>query len=361
MEYTEEDVIGEDALYDSMMKCIKGVLWKDSVAGFYHRGLSKVHQLHKDLAEGTYKAKPPVHFKIMHPKPRNIASVAFRDRVYQRSLNDNVVYPLMTKSFIYDNYACQKGKGTDAARNRLKEYLRQHYHKHGTNGYVLQVDIHGYYPNMRHDVAEACFREKLPGWAFNRVKTILREQYGGEAGYDPGSQLVQIAGISILDRLDHTIKERLRVRHYIRYMDDLILIDANRDVLESHKATIGAELAKIGFEFNPKKTMVYPLTDGIMFLGFRFSLTRTGKVLMQINPQNVKAERRKLRRLVNLVRKGKRTKERVDASYQAWRQHASKGNNWKLLQRMDRYYKSLWEGNNHDQQVSNTRRKGEDG
>ena len=345
MEYTEDDVISEDALMASMRKCIKGVLWKDSVAGFYHRSLGKVSTLSRELRNGTYKARPPVHFTILHPKPRHIASVAFRDRVYQRSLNDNVVYPAMTRSFILDNYACQKGKGTDAARERLKEFLREHYRTHRRDGYVLQVDIHGYYPNMPHEVAEKCFREKLPGWAYDRVVTILHEQYGGDTGYDPGSQLVQIAGISVLDKLDHYIKEQLHIHHYIRYMDDLILISADRNRLESCKDAIGCELAKIGFEFNPKKTRIYPLTDGITFLGFRFSLTETGKVLMQIGSDNVRAERRKLKRLVHLALKGERTRERVDASYQAWRTHASKGNNWKLVQRMDSYYNNLWRDN----------------
>jgi len=342
MGYTEDQVIGEDALYTSMLKCIKGVLWKDSVAGFYHRGLSRVRQLSADLSNGTYKARPPTHFTITHPKPRNIASVAFRDRVYQRSLNDNVVYPIMTKSFIYDNYACQKGKGTDAARERLKDFLHQHYRKHGKTGYVLQVDIHGYYPTMRHDVAEQCFREKLPDWAYRRVETILREQYEGNVGYDPGSQLVQIAGISVLDKIDHYIKEQLRVHLYIRYMDDMILISHDPKFLRKCKAAIGAELAKIGFEYNPKKTCVYSLDKGITFLGFRFSLTDTGKALMQIDPRNVKAQRRKLRRLVTLARKGERTRERVDAAYQAWRTHAAKGNSWNLLQRMDKFYNELW-------------------
>lgn len=342
MSDTEESVIGEDALYESMLKCIKGVLWKDSVAGFYHRGLSRVRHLSEELREGAYKAKPPVHFRITHPKPRNIASVAFRDRVYQRSLNDNVVYPLMTNSFIYDNWACQSGKGTDAARERLKQFLRQHYRKHGADGYVLHVDLHGYYPNMRHDVAEACFQEKLPEWAYRRVETILHDQYKGDAGYDPGSQLVQIAGISVLNELDHYIKEQLHVHHYLRYMDDLILISEDAEFLERCLEKIGEKLAKLGFTFNPDKTRIYTLREGVMFLGFRFRLTETGKVLLHINPDNVKAERHKLRRLVGLAKRGERTRERVDASYEAWRNHAAKGNSWKVLHNMDEFYQSLW-------------------
>lgn len=104
-------VIGFDALYVSMAKCIKGVLWKDSTASFFLRAGENVSRLSKELYNGTYKAKKPRHFMVTSPKPRAIASIAFRDRVYQRSLNDNVVYPTMTASFIYDNYACQKGEG----------------------------------------------------------------------------------------------------------------------------------------------------------------------------------------------------------------------------------------------------------
>ena len=156
-----ESVIGYDALYDSMRKCAKGVIWKDSVASFYLRAGENLSKLQRDLESGKYKAKPPKHFMVTSPKPREIASVAFRDRVYQRSLNDNVVYPAMVRSFIHDNFACQKGKGTDAARAKLKEFLRRYYLKHGSTGYVCQFDIHGYYPNMDHELTEQMFRKKL--------------------------------------------------------------------------------------------------------------------------------------------------------------------------------------------------------
>ena len=206
-----EDVIGFDALYRSMWKCKRGVSWKDSVAAFTLRGVEKTEHLSRDLHAGTYKAAPPKHFRITHPKPRSIASVAFRDRVYQRSLNDNAVYPEMVRGFIFDNYACQKGKGTDPARERLKEFMRAYFRHFGPSGWVAQFDIRGYYPNMSHEVAEGVFARRLDAWSLEAVKRILREQYPTERGYDPGSQLVQIAGISVLDGMDHYIKEKLSV------------------------------------------------------------------------------------------------------------------------------------------------------
>ena len=73
-------------------------------------GIERTMKLSDELHSGTYKARKPVRFTITSPKPRDIASITFRDRVYQRSLNDNAVYLTMSKSFIYDNFACQKGK-----------------------------------------------------------------------------------------------------------------------------------------------------------------------------------------------------------------------------------------------------------
>lgn len=347
-EVTEDDVIGFDALYNSMWKTKKGVLWKDSVAAYFHRGVERTDKLAEELRKGTYKASPPKHFTITSPKPREIASIAYRDRVYQRSLNDNVVYPIMTRRFILDNYACQRGKGTDPARERLKEFLRKHYRQFGTEGYVAQFDIHGYYPNMKHVEAEKLFQRRLPEWAYERVKRILREQYAGDTGYNPGSQLVQIAGISMLDELDHFIKERLRVKLYIRYMDDLILIHHSREELEKDKEIITGKLAEIGFEINPTKTRVYPLRDGITFLGFHYKLTGSGKIVMFADPGKVKTARKKYRRLVALAKKGRMPKEAVDASFQTYLDHLSHGNTWKLRTRLTAWYNELWKENEYE-------------
>ena len=340
--FDTEKIIGYDPLYDSIRKCRKGVGWKDSVASYSLNAIERTLTLHRKLHEGTYKSKPPVKFWITSPKPREIASITFGDRVYQRSLNDNAVYPIMSQSFIYDNYACQKNKGTDKARERLKEFLRKYYREHGTVGYVAQFDIKGYYPNMNHAVTEDVFRTKLPSEVFDLVKVILREQYDGDKGYNAGSQLIQIAGISILDGYDHFAKEQLHARYYIRYMDDFLIISDDKEYLEMCMERTKAYMSSLFFELNDKRTRIYPLAEGISFLGFTFRLTDTGKVLMLLNSENVKRQKRKLKRLVDKSKRGELPKERVDESYKAWRNHASKGNTHGLLQRMDNYYKGLW-------------------
>lgn len=336
-----EDIIGFEALWDSMMKCKRGVIWKDSVAGFCLDAIRQVSHLYDELADGIYKERPHKYFTIRYPKERAIMSISFRDRVYQRSLNDVGIYPAMSKSFIYDNAACQKGKGADFARNRFKCHLQRYYRKHGADGYVLKMDVRGYYPNMRHDVAKETFKRRLAPEVYQRAEAIL-DSFPGEVGFNPGSQIIQIAGISVLDGIDHYIKERLRIRHYLRYMDDMLIVRNNRTELEQIWKDVDKRLQEIGFELHPTKTRIIPIRDGIMFLGFEYRLTETGKVIMSIDPTRVKAIRRKLYRMVKKAKVGLLTRAKVDESYQSWRSHAAKGNSWKLLKRMDTYYNSLW-------------------
>ena len=92
-----ESIIGFDALYDSMYRCKNNVLWKTSVSHYYLNGIEETLKLEKQLKEGTYKPRPPKKFTLTSPKRREAVSISFRDRVFQRSLNDNVIYPIIKK------------------------------------------------------------------------------------------------------------------------------------------------------------------------------------------------------------------------------------------------------------------------
>lgn len=338
-----ERVISFNALYESMLKCVRGTLWKTSVSSFYLNGTAKCLRLESELRTGKYKPKVPKHFILTHPKRRECCSIGIRDRVYQRSLNDNVVYPLMTKSLIKANCACQKGKGTDFARDLFVSYLRKHYHHYGLNGYALQLDIKGYYPNMSHDVAKDKFRKHLPPEIFDMVATILDTQYQRERGYEPGSQLVQIAGICVLDGLDHFIKERLRVKYYVRYMDDMVIVSPDRDYLKWAKGEIERYLACIGYELNHKKTRITSLNQRTPFLGFTYQLTATGKIIKRIRPEKLRAEKRKLRRMVKLAKHGRMTREKVDECFRSWYGYVKRNCTGRsTAEKIKRYYENLW-------------------
>ena len=335
-------IIDPDQLFDSMMKCKNTVSWKPSVKAFVLNGEKNIQKMNERLTNGTWINGKPKPILITYPKRREGLSISFKDRVYQRSINDNSLYPNITRSFIYANCACQKRKGTDFARDLLKKYLWRYFCKYGNQGYVMQIDIHGYYANLKHNYVNLYFKKSLESSVSNMAIEILENQYAGSVGYNPGSQMVQIAGIAFLNDLDHYIKEVLKVKYYIRYMDDLIIIHNNKEEIQQYMDCISIELNKLGLSLNEKKSKIQSLSKDFLYLGFVFRITSTGKIIMTLNPSNIKHWRRKLKRLVLKAKRGEIQKCKIEEAFDCWKANAMKGNSYKLISRMEKYYQELW-------------------
>nr|DAG82543.1 MAG TPA: group II intron reverse transcriptase/maturase [Caudoviricetes sp.] len=340
----KEYVTDFDQLHESMMKCKKNVSWKPSVKSFILNSEENLHRMEDQLKRGTWKNGKPKTIEIKYPKKREGLSIPFRDRVYQRSINDNALYPQMSKHFVYANCACQKGKGTDFTRKLVKKYLWNYYCHFGNHGYVLQIDIHGYYLNMRHDKVGDCFKKGVDRETHEMSMNVLDDQYCGDIGYNPGSQMVQIAGISLLDELDHYIKERLHAKYYIRYMDDLWILWNDEEEIEHWFEVITEKLYQLGFELNEKKSKIKRLSKGFLFLGFYYRMTETGKIIMTLNSENVKHERKKLRRMENKFKKGEMERSKIDECFKCWKNNAENGNSYQLIRRTEQYLCDLRKG-----------------
>lgn len=337
----KEYITGFDQLYRSAWKCQANVTWKPSVKSFMLNAEENIHRMQKQLRNDTWKHGKPRKKIITYPKRREALSIPYKDRVYQRSINDNSLYPQMTKSFVYANCACQTGKGTDFTRKLVKKYMWNYFCKYGNQGYVMQIDIHGYYQNMKHEEVSNWFKEKVDSDTYKMSMSVLDTQYSGDTGYNPGSQMVQIAGISLLDPLDHYIKEQLHAHYYIRYQDDFWIIWHNHEELEIWFETIKQKLKEKGFEANEKKSHITPLSKGFRFLGFDYRMTETGKIIMTLNSQNTKHERRKLVRMTHKVAKGEMEESTVDENLRCWKNNANNGNSEKVIKRTERYLENL--------------------
>lgn len=164
-----------------------------------------------------------------------------------------------------------------------------------------------------------------------------------DGGYNPGSQMIQIAGIALLDPLDHYIKERLHVKHYVRYMDDfLMILPTYEDAERALNGTV-EWLDDIGFAINPTKTQIIPLSNGFDMIGFRYRLAKTGKIVQTLLPTNVRHQRNKLVRMAN---KGV-TKDAAQVSMTCWEAHASEGHNRRAINNTRALFDNLYkEGTN---------------
>lgn len=112
----KERVCAFDNLYNAMRRCSRNVRWKDSVSGYRHNCLKNILHLRTLLLTDKYEIQPYTSFTIYEPKKREIISSRFVDRIFQRSFVDNYLYEEVTKHFIYDNCACQIGKGPELAK-----------------------------------------------------------------------------------------------------------------------------------------------------------------------------------------------------------------------------------------------------
>ncbi|MBQ7718754.1 MAG: RNA-directed DNA polymerase [Clostridia bacterium] len=356
-----ETVCDFENLYNAMNVCKKSVMWKDSVAGWTKNGIINCARLEEQLKNGTYNIDEYSRFIIYEPKKRDIVSTRFKDSVFQRSLCDNYLTEQITKSFIYDNGACLTGKGTEFARGRLVAHIQKFYRKHGRNGYVLKCDITNFFGSTPHSVVKEKMRKLCDDdWAYSEVCRII-DSFGTkdnpEVGMGLGSQATQLCQLAVLNDIDHGIKEHKRIKHYVRYMDDLILLHENKDTLKDCLQYIRDELEKMGLQLSAKKTQIFPITQAIHFLGYSFRLAETGKVVKKVLPNKFSHERHKLKRMKGLVEDGKLTRDKMDKCFESWLAHATaepsdrrKGSpflcrtdDYHRIENMKRFYKSLWE------------------
>lgn len=338
----KEKVINFNALYEAMNKCANGVRWKAGTARYLENGLTNTQKLMNELSNGTYKLGKQMVFNIYEPKKREVVALHLRDRQVQRALLNNYLYDEITRHFIYDNVSCQKGKGTKAAVNRLKVMMIKAYRLYGDNYYIHLFDIRHFFASTSHKVAKATIRKKVRDeWACQMVDMLI-DSFHGETGIGLGSDIAQFIELSVLDDLDHFIKEKLHERFYLRYMDDFLIISNSKERLKRDRIAIEDELSKICLTLHPTKSFVVPARRGFKWQGFRVCQTETGKIIMTIDKAKIYHMRRKLKKMVRLCKTGVIPKSTVDNSLRCWTAHAKVGNNHKTIKKMQSFYRNLW-------------------
>lgn len=315
-----ENVFDYGNLLEAFDKSKKGVRWKCSVQRYEASLLRKTYDTHMKLLKGEDIRRGFHRFTLMERgKLREISSVHISERVVQRSLCDNALVPVLTRTCISDNMACIKGKGTHTAIKRVAYFLREYYRKTGSNeGYVVLVDFSNFFGNMKHwhirKILEDHFTDK------DMIEFImLFVDAFGEVGCGLGSQVSQIIGTVYASKADHYAKEVLRIHEYVKYMDDTWLLFKTKE--DAHRAikALFEIYERMGITVNKKKTRIVALRRGFTFLKTKFTLSDTGKVIMRPCRKSITLERRKLKKLKKKLDEGTITFEEVRQQYQSWK------------------------------------------
>lgn len=287
--------------------------------------------LHDELENRRYKTPPYHRFMIYDPKKREIQALSFRGRVVQHSLCDNVLKPHFEKRLIYDCAACREGKGTHFAMRRLTGFLQAFYKAHGTNGYFLKCDVRKYFDSIDHDALKYLLR-RFPDKEVLAFLYQIIDSFNADTGkgLPMGNQSSQWFALYYLDRIDRIIKEKYKIKYYTRYMDDLILLHEDKEHLKACLAEIRAFAAeKLKLELN-EKTQIFPVSEGVDYLGWHFYLTDTGKVIRRLRTSNKRRFKRRLKAFQEKYRSGEMDYDAIKRSLSSYDGHLQHGHTWKL-------------------------------
>lgn len=153
MEQNFEVVYDFANLYAAYRATRKGKRWKDAVAKVELNTLEAITVLQAELRDGLYKPGNYHEFYVFEPKRRLIQTNSVKDKIVQHAFCDNILYPVLSRPFILDNYGSQVGKGTHFGLDRLRDFMREYYRKHGSaDGWVLKADVRHYFASIRHDI-----------------------------------------------------------------------------------------------------------------------------------------------------------------------------------------------------------------
>lgn len=253
-------------------KASRGRRFTTDVLRFHQNLEENLFRIQEELLQGTYRPDPYRTFTIFEPKERIIHVAPFRDRVIHHAVM-NVIEPIWDRLFIFDTYACRKGKGTHAGMHRTIEFLRDAHAKRG-KVYCFQGDISKCFPSINHHILMRIIERKIK--CKGTLRLLEKIIFNGGDTVDPDSHNLPIGNLIsqwsanlYLGELDYFIKHRMKVKHYVRYMDDFILLHNDKKQLHAWRREIEAFLSnRLRMKLNPKSD-IYPVNRGIDFLGYR--------------------------------------------------------------------------------------------
>lgn len=228
----------------------------------YQKDLDKnLLELQAQIQVGKVTVGKYRYFKIYEPKERQICASAFSEQVLHHALM-NICHAYFEKVQVFDSYASRKGKGTYKAIERAQTYSRKY-------AYFLKLDVRKFFDSIHHKVLktqlERIFKEDVLLQIFAQI--IDSYEASEKRGMPIGNLTSQYFANHYLACLDHFVKEELSCKGYVRYMDDMLLFDEDKERLKMmHQAVENYLCEKLQCALKPLigKNVVL----GVPFLGY---------------------------------------------------------------------------------------------
>lgn len=274
-ETTYNQLISFGSLYKAYQSILKGKRYKPRYFDYQMGFAYNLACIEQELSSYTYQPDKPLIFTIFcksGQKSREIHAASVRDTIVQKLLYD-YLYTLFDPSFISDNYGCRKRKGTLRAANQCQNYIRQS----PKGSFYLQLDIRKFYYNIDHAVLRQALSSKIHDQHILDLCMLFVGQgpnqfsyipFAPNVGLDVGAMISQLYGLIYLNRLDHYAKRTLRIKRYIRYVDDIVIIGESKERCKELRQKLTEYINKV-LKLQLSVSFIQPLSKGINFAGFR--------------------------------------------------------------------------------------------
>jgi retron-type reverse transcriptase len=249
--------------------------------------------LHDELISGHYRPGRSICFVVTRPKPREVWAAEFRDRIVHHLLY-NHISPRFYASFTADTCACIPGRGTLYAAQRLEHQVRSITQNWSRPAWHLKCDLANFFVSIDKRVLREQLASRIAEpWWMALADTVLMHDPRADVelrgrpellglvpphkslfnapdatGLPIGNLSSQFFANVLLDALDQHAKHRLRAPHYVRYVDDFVLLHESPQWLHATLRQIERFLPeRLRVRLNPTKTILQPIERGIDFVG----------------------------------------------------------------------------------------------
>ncbi len=256
-----EKIAEPDNLRLAFWKAQKGKSYKSSVVQYRENLNHNLLELREQILAGQVKTGEYHYFKIYDPKEREICASAFDERVLHHALM-NICHEYFDKFQIYDSYASRPGKGVHVGLKRAKKYTEKYQ-------WFLKLDVRKYFASIEHQILqrqlEKRFSDRKLLYIFEQIISSYYSMPG--KGLPIGNLASQYFANHYLGELDHFIKESLRCKAYVRYMDDMVIWHDDKSQLKELRDIVN-EYVSSRLNCTLKPALLNKTTRGLSFCGY---------------------------------------------------------------------------------------------
>ncbi len=273
------DIISVENLLDAWKEFLNGKRSKEDVLEFQSDLIYQVISLHEELRAKTYKHGSYYHFRISDPKPRDIHKASVRDRLLHHAIYRKL-YPYFDTRFIHDSYSCRQGKGTHRAMRQFFAHARKGSHNHTKTVWVLKCDIRKFFASIDHTILFSILEKHIKDtdvlWLLHEVVESFSSKISRfnldtkpSVGLPLGNLTSQLLVNIYMNEFDQYVKHTLKVKYYIRYADDFVVLTQSKQHLQALVSYMVLWLREnLKLELHPQKCFIKTFASGVDFLGW---------------------------------------------------------------------------------------------